>query len=54
MKYFNGDVYEGVFEYDLCNKNGKMTYKDGFVYEGFWLNGLVGIIVVILIDKIFF
>ena len=53
MKYSNGDVYEGVFEYDLCNKNGKMTYKDGSVYEGSWLNGLVGIIVATLTDKIF-
>ena len=43
MKYSNGDVYEGAFEYDLCSKIGKMTYKDGSVYEGFWLNGLVGI-----------
>ena len=43
MKYSNGDVYEGAFEYDLCSKTGKMTYKDGSVYEGYWLNGLVGI-----------
>ena len=41
MKYSNGDVYEGVFEYDLCSKSGKMTYKDGSVYEGNWDNGLV-------------
>ena len=41
MKYSNGDVYEGVFEYDLCSKFGKMTYKNGSVYEGNWDNGLV-------------
>lgn len=41
MKYSNGDVYEGMFEYDLRSKNGKMTYKDGSVYDGSWLNGLV-------------
>ena len=41
MKYSNGDVYEGVFEYDLRSKTGKMTYKDGSVYEGCWVNGLV-------------
>lgn len=44
MKYSNGDVYNGGFEYDLCSKNGKMTYKDGSVYEGLWSNGLVRII----------
>jgi len=43
MKYSNGDTYEGVFEYDLCSKQGKMTYKDGSVYEGSWTNGLVRI-----------
>ena len=43
MKYSNGDVYEGVFEYDLCSKSGRMTYKDGSVYEGNWLNNLVRI-----------
>lgn len=41
MKYSNGDIYEGVFEYDLCSKQGKMIYKDGLVYEGSWVNGLV-------------
>ena len=41
MKYSNGDIYEGVFEYDLRSKTGKMTYKDGSVYEGCWANGLV-------------
>ena len=41
MKHSNGDVYEGMFEYDLCSKFGKMTYKDGSVYEGCWLNGVV-------------
>ena len=41
MKYGNGDVYEGVFEYDLYSKFGKMTYKNGSVYEGNWDNGLV-------------
>jgi len=41
MKYSNGDIYEGVFEYDLRSKQGKMTYKDGSVYEGSWANGLV-------------
>ena len=43
MKYSNGDTYEGVFEYDLRSKQGKMTYKDGSVYEGSWANGLVAI-----------
>lgn len=43
MKYSNGDTYEGVFEYDLRSKQGKMTYKDGSVYEGSWANGLVTI-----------
>lgn len=47
MKYSNGDVYNGGFEYDLCSKNGKMTYKDGSVYEGLWSNGLVRIIFVL-------
>ena len=41
MKYSNGDVYEGVFEYDLRSKTGRMTYKDGSVYDGCWNNGLV-------------
>ena len=41
MKYRNGDVYEGIFEYDLYSKVGKMMYKDGSVYEGSWSNGLV-------------
>lgn len=41
MKYSNGDVYEGVFEYDLCSKMGRMMYKDGLVYDGCWNNGLV-------------
>lgn len=44
MKYSNGDIYEGMFEYDLCSKAGKMTYKDGSVYEGSWSNGLVRIV----------
>ena len=43
MKYSNGDTYEGMFEYDLRSKQGKMTYKDGSVYEGSWANGLVTI-----------
>lgn len=43
MKYSNGDIYEGVFEYDLRSKLGKMTYKDGSVYEGSWANGLVSV-----------
>ena len=41
MKYSNGDIYEGVSEYDLRSKCGKMTYKDGSEYEGSWENGLV-------------
>ena len=41
MRYSNGDIYEGMFEYDLCSKVGKMTYKDGSVYDGSWSNGLV-------------
>lgn len=53
MKYTNGDTYEGVFEYDLRSKQGKMTYKDGSVYEGSWANGLVGIDCFILIHLTF-
>lgn len=43
MTYSSGDIYEGVFEYDLRSKLGKMTYKDGSVYEGSWDNGLVSV-----------
>ena len=53
MKYSNGDTYEGVFEYDLRSKQGKMTYKDGSVYEGSWANGLVTIDCFILIHLTF-
>ena len=53
MKYSNGDTYEGVFEYDLRSKQGKMTYKNGSVYEGSWANGLVTIDCLILIHLIF-
>jgi len=35
----NGDVYVGEFNFGLYNGNGKMTYADGSVFDGGWMDG---------------
>jgi hypothetical protein len=35
----NGDVYVGEFNFGVYNGDGKMTYADGTVFDGRWING---------------
>lgn len=34
MKYLNGDILEGEWQYDRCHGNGLMKYNNGDVYDG--------------------
>lgn len=34
MKYKNGDIYEGEFEFGLKHGNGKYDWEDGDYYDG--------------------
>ena len=38
VHYATGNVFEGNYENDLRNGNGKYTWSDGSVYEGNWEN----------------
>ena len=38
MKYASGEVYEGNWDENRRNGNGKMTWKDGRYWNGKWKN----------------
>ena len=36
MKYFIGDSYSGLWEYDSLNGKGIYTWKNGDIFEGYF------------------
>ena len=41
MTYPDGAIYEGAFQDDLADGEGKITYTDGSTYEGDWVAGVI-------------